>query len=86
MSGKQIGGIILIIAGTIIGGFGLINVVDLASLDLDNPIIKIGIALSGTSVSGLWIKYGTMLAVGVLGLVSGILMLKNPISVVAKGE
>ncbi len=86
MNEKQIGAIILIIAGLIIGGYGLVNVIELSSLNLDNPLIKMSIAMSGTSISALWMKFGGMLAVGVLVMVGGIIMLKKQAVVAVKGE
>lgn len=78
MSGKQIVGIILIIAGLLVGGLGLVNVLDLVGVDSNNPILKMGLAMGGTSMESLWAKYGGMLAGGILILFVGIALAKKP--------
>lgn len=78
MTGKQIGGIILIIAGLLVGFVGLINVLDLIGAQ-GNKMIEMGLQMSGTSMTSLWIKYGVITAVGVILLIVGIVFARKSI-------
>ncbi|XOB63039.1 hypothetical protein ACMC56_04345 [Campylobacterota bacterium DY0563] len=78
MTGKQIGGIILIIAGLLVGFVGLINVLDLIGAQ-GNKMIEMGLQMSGTSMTSLWIKYGVITVVGVVLLIVGIVFARKSI-------
>jgi hypothetical protein len=71
MNGKQISGIILIIAGLLVGFIGLMNVLDLIGAQ-GNKMIEMGLQMSGTSMTALWIKFGGMTVVGIILLILGV--------------
>lgn len=78
MESKQIVGIIMILIGLVIGGLGLLNVVDLLGVDANNPMIKMGLAMQGTSMGALWAKFGGMSIAGIILLLVGIKFAKKP--------
>jgi hypothetical protein len=71
MNGKQISGIILIIVGLLVGFIGLMNVLDLIGAQ-GNKMIEMGLQMSGTSMTALWIKFGGMTVVGIILLILGV--------------
>ena len=71
MNGKQISGIILIIVGLLVGFIGLMNVLDLIGAQ-GNKMIEMGLQMSGTSMTALWIKFGRMTVVGIILLILGV--------------
>jgi len=83
MSGKQIVGIILLLAGLGMSFIGGSNVMDLVSVG-NNPLVQLGLQAQGMSLSGLWMKYGGMTAVGIVMLIVGINFVKKQVVEVNK--
>ncbi len=75
MSSKQIVGVILLIAGLIMGFIGGVNLMDIASFESSSaPAVQLGLAFAGVNIDNLKAKYGVLLFLGMVFLVIGVIM------------
>jgi hypothetical protein len=90
MNAKQIIGIILILIGLYLGFVGISNIIDLIDMQnsMDalssmgrrlnvNKILDAQLQMQGTSINGMWMKFGGMTVIGIIMLIVGILFAKK---------
>jgi hypothetical protein len=90
MNAKQIIGIILISIGLYLGFVGVSNIIDLIDMQnsMDslasmggrlnvNKILDAQLQMQGTSINGMWMKFGGMTVIGIIMVIVGILFAKK---------